>query len=301
MSSPFNVPVMGGPDDPNEKSRSLARMVFRDEGDVKSAGSSASNAPPSSLEQQQQHQSNKKKSALSLKDATADFIKVELEKPKRPLSAYNIFFAEERKKLLEVLPVREKGKPKDSHGKLGFAAMARIVAKKWKEIEPADKVYFDRMAEQDKRRYNKEMENWRKMKAAHEANEAEARRKNQELEAQAAAESTSNLAAASAANQQQEQQQGLSTAQQQYGSMSLDQYAFPSTAFAAANHKETSSSFLQAPAPVVSQATVLEHYQQCNQLGLFDLLAHNLGPSGVDFVKQLFGESSSHDNRNNMM
>jgi HMG (high mobility group) box len=78
-----------------------------------------------------------------------------------PLSAYNIFFKIQRQQLIEVLPVRAKGKPRRSHGKIGFADMARTIAFKWKQITTHDKAVFQRLAAADKRRYTEEMKQWK--------------------------------------------------------------------------------------------------------------------------------------------
>mmetsp|Transcript_8257 Transcript_8257/g.17611 ORF Transcript_8257/g.17611 Transcript_8257/m.17611 type:complete len:179 (+) Transcript_8257:3462-3998(+) len=88
-----------------------------------------------------------------------------MEKPKRALSAYNCFFREERKKLLEALPDRESrgiGKtPRNSHGKMGFKEMAHLISRKWKAITPEEKAPFAALAKQDTLRYRKEMELWK--------------------------------------------------------------------------------------------------------------------------------------------
>ena len=88
------------------------------------------------------------------------------EKPKRPLSAYNLFFQNERKKLLHTLPTRPQGKPRHSHGKCGFANMAKIIAKKWKngEIDAQDRVLFEQMAQKERLRYKREMSEYKKQK-----------------------------------------------------------------------------------------------------------------------------------------
>ena len=79
------------------------------------------------------------------------------DKPKRPLSAYNIFFRDERARLLEVTPVRQEGKPRRSHGKIGFAEMARKIGAKWKALEKKDRKLYDDQAKADKARYVSEM------------------------------------------------------------------------------------------------------------------------------------------------
>jgi len=104
-------------------------------------------------------------------------IKVTKDKPKRPLSAYNLFFKDEREFLLNEIREEDKdgssedgdkkpsGTSKNSgrrkpHGKLGFEQMAKIIAKKWREIEPGHLEHYQRQAEMDKQRYKAEMEVW---------------------------------------------------------------------------------------------------------------------------------------------
>jgi HMG-box domain len=82
-------------------------------------------------------------------------------KPKRPLSAYNYFFHNERQKMLENMPTRAEGKPRRSHGKIGFADLARNIAAKWKSISDEERKTFDEKAMEDKERYSKEMEEWK--------------------------------------------------------------------------------------------------------------------------------------------
>ena len=77
--------------------------------------------------------------------------------PKLPLSAYNYFFKSEREVLLESLPVRSEGKPRRSHGKIGFADMARVIGARWKSLTPEEKLKFDSIAAEDKARYKREM------------------------------------------------------------------------------------------------------------------------------------------------
>eukprot|EP00522_Entomoneis_paludosa_P011125 CAMPEP_0172442046 /NCGR_PEP_ID=MMETSP1065-20121228/2515_1 /TAXON_ID=265537 /ORGANISM="Amphiprora paludosa, Strain CCMP125" /LENGTH=261 /DNA_ID=CAMNT_0013191707 /DNA_START=44 /DNA_END=829 /DNA_ORIENTATION=- len=93
-----------------------------------------------------------------------------LEKPKKSLSAYNLFFKAERQRLLQTLPDRRtqgKRKPRNSHGKLGFADMARTIASKWKQITPEERAPFDVIAKADSTRYKEEMQAWKCKKKEH--------------------------------------------------------------------------------------------------------------------------------------
>ena len=86
------------------------------------------------------------------------------DKPKRPLSAYNLFFQQERVVLLQSLPVRAQGKPRRSHGKLGFVEMARIIGYKWKCADESTKTFYDILASKDRARFDREMTEYKKKK-----------------------------------------------------------------------------------------------------------------------------------------
>jgi len=84
------------------------------------------------------------------------------EKPKRPMTAYNFFFQAQRQMLLQHLPGRAGGrKPRNSHGKLGFAEMARFISAQWKQTTMEQRAPLQQLAAQDKQRYQREMAHWK--------------------------------------------------------------------------------------------------------------------------------------------
>ena len=94
------------------------------------------------------------------------------DKPKRPLSSYNLFFQAERAKILETTPSKYEGnKPRRSHGKIGFASLARTIAGKWNNIDPETRKHFDQLAAKDKERYKREMEVWKAKESMKKSNE----------------------------------------------------------------------------------------------------------------------------------
>ena len=99
------------------------------------------------------------------------------DKPKRPLSAYNIFFQLERSRILsdtqnepvteEQLHIicqhhhkKEKRRHRKSHGKIGFAELARTIANKWKQLNEQDRQIFHDKARLEKDRYQIELHDW---------------------------------------------------------------------------------------------------------------------------------------------
>lgn len=96
------------------------------------------------------------------------------DKPKRPLSAYNLFFQEERNSILAALPndnepiddgmteEERRRKHRKTHGKIGFADLARSIASKWKGCEENERATFEARAAKEKQRYKLELEAWKK-------------------------------------------------------------------------------------------------------------------------------------------
>lgn len=87
------------------------------------------------------------------------------DKPKRPLSAYNLFFRHEREQILRST-AKPSYKPRRSHGKIGFAALARSVAEKWKSLDEKTRSVFEAKAAVEKERYDKEVDAWNRSRIA---------------------------------------------------------------------------------------------------------------------------------------
>ena len=79
------------------------------------------------------------------------------DKPKRPLSAYNIFFRHERENLLYgnaavTGPV-----------KIGFSDLAKNIAAKWKRLDQDSRKIYEVQADFEQRRYKAEVEEWKRI------------------------------------------------------------------------------------------------------------------------------------------
>lgn len=103
------------------------------------------------------------------------------DKPKRPLSAYNYFFKEERAKISNAICCddinRQKKidpdltadlieKLKKGNGRVSFEELGKLIGLRWKDInsDPERASYYASLAEADKGRYKIDMEAYNKMK-----------------------------------------------------------------------------------------------------------------------------------------
>ena len=75
-------------------------------------------------------------------------------------SAYNLFFAFERKRILEERSLA--GNSTD--GKVGYSNLTKEVAKRWNNIDSSAKLRFDELARQEKVKFKQAMSAWKKLK-----------------------------------------------------------------------------------------------------------------------------------------
>jgi len=100
------------------------------------------------------------------------------DKPKRPLSAYNFFFKEEREKILKVVLSDESkdtinepdsddfiddatlGRLRKEGGKVSFEEMGKLIGQRWKNLQPDRLTKYSELAAEDTDRYKKEMQGY---------------------------------------------------------------------------------------------------------------------------------------------
>jgi len=136
---------------------------------VNDTSTSAGSRKRSHFQQSQQKQtstsssSNKSASTSSTKKKS-DYIPISRRKkkpkgmPKRPLSAYNLYFQAQR---TTILAVQNAG----NGPRIGFEGLGKIIGKKWRDLSSIDKREYDKLAEKDSERYRKEMDTYHEMKA----------------------------------------------------------------------------------------------------------------------------------------
>lgn len=114
------------------------------------------------------------------------------DKPKRPLSAYNYFFKEERQKILKIVQnddteeVKKLNDPKNDDyideemvgrlkkegGKVSFDDMGKLIGSRWKNIDPDRLSKYSEMASEDAERYKEEMKSYNSRQEEKMRNEA---------------------------------------------------------------------------------------------------------------------------------
>ena len=73
------------------------------------------------------------------------------DRPKRPMSAYNLFFKDERRKMVDGDKVE------------GFSNMARTIGAKWKVLDPEVREYYEELGRQALVAHKKRMSEWKRL------------------------------------------------------------------------------------------------------------------------------------------
>ncbi|CAB9521667.1 high mobility group [Seminavis robusta] len=112
------------------------------------------------------------------------------DKPKRPLSAYNYFFKEERQKILKYVLAEDPSvvendpnsddyiddamfkRLKKEGNKVSFDEMGKIIGARWKNIDPDRLAKYSELASEDAERYKKEMKSYNSRQEAKMRSEA---------------------------------------------------------------------------------------------------------------------------------
>jgi len=148
---------------PRTSTSTLEVAVFPSSSNVKSSSSSTSS-------------SKRKRTKRSKKPK---------DMPRRPLSAYNLFFKDERRRILKEIPTpdgyhhgvdsssdEEEGPTSSGcksvlpsstripHGKIGFRSLAKTIAKRWKELPSAAVDKYQMLASEETERYKREMDEY---------------------------------------------------------------------------------------------------------------------------------------------
>lgn len=145
---------------------------------TESPGSSTASAPVESTEatsnadvtsDTDKDEESKEKPAVveQQKKRTRKKWKKPVGKPNRPLSAYNLYFQKERAIMLGDAAEKSDQEPgkkrvhRKTHGKIGFAEMAKIIGGKWKKLPEEEKEEFVKVAVELKEKYAKDLAEWR--------------------------------------------------------------------------------------------------------------------------------------------
>ena len=93
-------------------------------------------------------------------------------------SFYNLFFQHQRELMLgneakdyEIID-QSKRKHRKTHGKIGFAEMAKNIGEKWKNLDPSERKVYDDEAHLQKEAYSKAMKEYKARKKAEEKEQA---------------------------------------------------------------------------------------------------------------------------------
>ncbi len=155
----------------NRNSDDLSQPPFPpDQEEQKSAHDQAAQRKPrASSRRNTASQEEEKVSSTAMKPTRKRKWKRPKDMPKRPLSAYNIFFHYERERLMHENDSEDtstENQKSSAEGKssrnLGFVKLSRTVAARWHALDADARVYYEKEAEKEQARYEQEIGEWKR-------------------------------------------------------------------------------------------------------------------------------------------
>jgi len=128
-----------------------------DQEDDEEGASSPSTVPPAAAK----GRAAAAASSSTTRKKKATRVKKPKDMPRRPLSAYNLFFREERERMLNEHRQTAQAARGDTNEplpepKIGFENMAKTIGKRWKALSEEEMARYKDLAKEDMKRYRRE-------------------------------------------------------------------------------------------------------------------------------------------------
>lgn len=132
-----------------------------DQEDDEEGASSPSTLPPAAAAAAKGRAAAASASSTTPRKKKATRVKKPKDMPRRPLSAYNLFFREERERMINEHRQTAQAARGDTNEplpepKIGFENMAKTIGKRWKALSEEEMARYKDLAKEDMKRYRRE-------------------------------------------------------------------------------------------------------------------------------------------------
>jgi len=287
-----------------DASESWTRALSRNNSGLSTASSSTAFSSTSKSVSSTKSSSKSPSHKKACKNITKSSLKSSKDKPKRPLSAYNIFFKHTRTRIIQGLDndsttpeeatiasieaiVANSTKPRvrrsnrKTHGQIGFGDLARTIAQKWKAIDSDQRAIYERYASLDMKRYRRDISVWKARKESEALAEAIAESKNnttndEDEGSNRAVSPTTTTTTASNDAFKTPQHRAFNPTSANSSFSSIDSEGSLSIDFDETSRETKNSTFPTRPVPAETSAIDTNHHEMLRKSQELEVLIHEL-------------------------